>query len=199
MIRIRVNGTPAPQGSKRAFRHKTTGRIVVTEMSKAVKPWRDAVQAEMQRWLNRDALAWANYQGAQWRIIDAEGALAVSITFILPRPRGHYGTGRNAATLKPTAPAMPATRPDLDKLVRSTLDGLKSGGAYGDDGQVAILSARKVYANGEAPGAVIEITAAGEAQHAAYCPAHKPSERNEYGLVEGKYPRQDGATHALHD
>jgi hypothetical protein len=35
--------------------------------------------------------------------------------------------------------AFPAKRPDLDKLVRSVLDGLSDGGAFDDDSQVASL------------------------------------------------------------
>jgi crossover junction endodeoxyribonuclease RusA len=80
------------------------------------------------------------------------------VTFSLARPAGHYGTGRNAGIVRAGAPEFPATRPDLDKLARSTLDGLKSAGLYGDDGQVVILNVNKRYClNGEPPGAGIEI------------------------------------------
>ena len=142
MIRIRVNGTPAPQGSKR---HVGNGRMV--EMSKAVGPWREAVRAETQRAFH--GLRAEDFPGVP-------PAVSVALTFTLPRPRGHFRTGRNAHLLRDQAPTYPG-RPDLDKLVRAVLDGLTTGGAFTDDGQVAVLSARKVYANGEPPGAVIEI------------------------------------------
>ena len=42
-LTIRVNGTPAPQGSKRGFVVK--GRVVMAESSPKVKPWRQDVAA----------------------------------------------------------------------------------------------------------------------------------------------------------
>ena len=139
MITLRVDGEPAPQGSKSVGRH---GGIY--EKSRKVGPWRAAIRAA--------ALA----QGAG----TVAGPVDVSILFLLPRPAGHYRTGRNADLLKESAPSLPATRPDLDKLVRSTLDGLMLAGIYADDGQVATLTAWKRYAApslGENMGAEITI------------------------------------------
>jgi crossover junction endodeoxyribonuclease RusA len=140
-VRLRVNGPPAPQGSKRHV-----GRGVVIEMSAAVGPWREAVRSEVQR---------------AGIMFGARRPLSVTILFSLPRPRGHFRTGRNAGVLRDGAPVFPAGRPDLDKLVRSTLDGLAMGGAYADDSQVVSLRARKVYADGVPPGAEIGIHVAG--------------------------------------
>jgi len=79
--------------------------------------------------------------------------------FRLPRPKGHYGTGRNVAMLKPSAPLFPAGRPDLDKLLRSTFDALGEAGVWGDDAQVVAARGRKVYTTGyEPPGATILVT-----------------------------------------
>ena len=145
MISIRVHGTPAPQGSKRAFA-RPGGKPVVVEMSKAVGPWREAVRSETQDALEGSAGGWDSWP------------VTVTVVFMLPRPATHYRTGRNAHLLKDSAPVRPVTRPDLDKLVRSTLDGLKSGGAYTDDSQVTDLIAAKIYCvNGQAPGAEITI------------------------------------------
>jgi Holliday junction resolvase RusA-like endonuclease len=47
------------------------------------------------------------------------------------------------------------TMPDLDKVVRSTLDALTAAGVWTDDRLVARLSASKVY--GEEPGALIQV------------------------------------------
>jgi Holliday junction resolvase RusA-like endonuclease len=143
VITLRVDGEPAPQGSKSVGRHGG-----VYEKSKKVKPWRDAIRAA--------ALARTGAAASA----PVTGAVTVNITFWLPRPAGHYRTGRNSHLLHYSAPRCPLTRPDLDKLVRSTLDGLKEAGIYGDDGQVVDLSAHKRYAdaiNGEKPGAEIEI------------------------------------------
>ena len=45
---ITVYGRPAPQGSKKAFRHRATGKIITQEMSKYVRPWRAEVQRAAQ-------------------------------------------------------------------------------------------------------------------------------------------------------
>src|SRR5215472_3525905 len=101
VVHIRVNGRPAPQGSKR---HVGNGRMI--EMSKAVGPWREAVRAETQAAVTAPL----------------DGAVGVSVLFWLPRPRSHYRTGRHADVVKPTAPRRPTGRPDLDKLARAVLD-----------------------------------------------------------------------------
>lgn len=138
-LTIDVIGTPAPQGSKRAF--VVNGRAVMAESSKKVKPWRQDVKTAAFN-TDRDSLI---------------GPLRVEITFYLPRPGYHYGTGRNAGVLKATAPAYVDKKPDVDKLLRSTLDGLKEAGVYRDDAQVAIATGVKRYANA-ATGARITIT-----------------------------------------
>ena len=138
MITIEVRGLPAPQGSKRHVGHG-----VMVESSKAVGPWREAVRAETQR-VMRD-------HGDRPPL---EGALAITVTFELPRPRGHYGTGKNAGKLRTAAPRDPATKPDLDKLLRAVLDGLTAGGAWTDDAQVVRIGTVKRYGT---PGATIRI------------------------------------------
>jgi crossover junction endodeoxyribonuclease RusA len=142
VIVIRVAGIPAPQGSKRHV-----GNGVMVESSKAVRPWRDAVRTETQKFMT-----WAD--GIRGPL---PGPVRVHVLFYLPRPAGHYRTGR-VSGLRPSAPALPHRKPDIDKLARSTLDGLKEGGAYGDDAQVTTLTAQKFYADGMAPGAIIYIT-----------------------------------------
>ena len=77
------------------------------------------------------------------------GAVDVAITFWLPRPKGHFGSGRNADKLRPSASLFPAVTPDLDKLVRSVLDAL-TGVCFEDDRQVVGLLVTKRYA-GETP------------------------------------------------
>lgn len=139
MIKITVDGKPAPQGSK------TVGKWgQVYESSKALAPWRADVRAECQRVMR--AAGWC----------PVAGAVEVTIRFRLVRPRDHYGSGRNALTLKPSAPAYPrGKRDDIDKLTRAVLDALTQGGAYTDDGQVVHTEVWKTYA--DRPGADIVI------------------------------------------
>jgi len=137
---IRVKGHPAPQGSKRYFPNGG-----MREMSKNVAPWREAVRADTREALN----------GGQGLLT---GPVFVGLAFYLPRPKGHYGTGRNAGVVKDSAPSRPCGKPDIDKLARSTLDGLKFGGAFGDDAQVVALATTKWYCGyGQAPGAQITV------------------------------------------
>ena len=157
MLRFRVNGRPAPQGSKR---HLGNGRMI--EMSKAVAPWREAIRAEAQR-VRSDTLDEAR---APWRVEDewAKAGLgypvAVSLTFAMARPAAHYGRRGGQPYVKDSAPRVPSGRPDIDKLARAVLDGLVMGGVMADDGQVAVLKAYKTYAGpGETPGVLIEVEA----------------------------------------
>jgi len=133
-MNFKVQGVePAPQGSKR---HVGNGRMV--ESSKKVKPWRFAVsQAALE---------------TSHEMFD--GPVYVGITFLFARPKAHYNT---KGILKPNAPFHKVSKPDIDKLCRSTLDGI-TGILLKDDSQVACLMATKQYANeGEYIGAIITI------------------------------------------
>jgi Holliday junction resolvase RusA-like endonuclease len=142
MITIAVYGTPAPQGSKRAY-ISARGRAAVVESGSArQKSWRQAVVDA--------ALGHGTPMLA--------GPVAVDITFTLARPKSHYRTGKNAHLIRDSAPSWPARAPDIDKLTRNTLDGLTAAGTYADDGQVVKLTAVKQWADGRPPGAHITVT-----------------------------------------
>lgn len=134
---IVVYGHPAPQGSKRHV-----GKGVMVESSKHVKPWREDVR--------QAALAALSLQIGG----PLDGPLVARMVFTLQRPRSHYRTGRNAHLLRDAAPLRPAGYPDTSKLLRSTEDALKSGGAIRDDSLIVEYTrAAKVYA-GEDPEAL---------------------------------------------
>lgn len=130
-----VQGLPAPQGSKRGIVNRYSGKVNMIESSKRVKPWRADVRAKAEAFIDQ----------AGGRPL--EGPLALYLTFHMPRPKGHYGTGRNSSVLKESAPQHPIGKPDLDKLGRAILDAL-TGVVYTDDSQVVALSLRKMYAEG---------------------------------------------------
>ena len=137
MITITVAGTPAPQGNHRVNRHGA-----IYETSKAVGPWREAVRAETQRACD----------------VPLAGPVEVIVIFRLKRPKGHYGTGRNASVLRPAAPRYPDGKPDEDKLKRAVNDGLKAGGAFWDDAQIVHSDVWKTWADGDVPGATITVS-----------------------------------------
>jgi len=150
-IEIIVLGTPAPQGSKRGYAVKAkgayTGKVAQVESSAKVKPWRMAVK-----------YAAMEVRAANHQQVPMASAVTIEVIFRLPRPKGHFGTGRNAGLLKPSAPWFPTGRPDLDKLLRSTFDALGEAGVWGDDAQVVDVSAAKVYADLDfLPGAFISV------------------------------------------
>ena len=137
MTQIEVYGTPAPQGSKRVVR----GRLI------------DTNQQSLRDWRNLIAFS---AQGGEVRLIP--GPIRVITRFYLARPKHHFGSGKNAERLKPSAPSLPRGTPDLDKLVRAVLDAL-TGVAFNDDSQVTTLIASKYYADQRGPGAEIEVEA----------------------------------------
>lgn len=155
-MKVRVFGEPIPQGSMRAFvvrkGGRPTSRAVVTADNARTKPWRQAV---IDAW--HAALVSGDWDGMP--VNGATVPLRVTVIFLMPRPKSHYGSGRNAGQVRPSAPSAPAVMPDVDKLGRAVLDALKAAGAYRDDALVCDLHAIKTYTGpGEAPGAVIEIT-----------------------------------------
>lgn len=119
-LTVTVLGEAGPQGSKR---HVGGGRMI--ESSAKVRPWRDTVAWTAVRERNR-------VRG--WRPLT--GPVALGLTFTVVRPKSHYGTGRNAERIRPSAPARPIATPDLDKLIRSTQDALKTARILRDDSLV---------------------------------------------------------------
>lgn len=131
VVELFVAGRPAPQGSKRHV-----GKGVMIESSKAVGPWRTVV-------------AWTAAQAH--RGAPADGALAVHVEFVMPRP----------ARLPKRLPTPPHTsKPDTDKLLRAVGDALTAV-VWRDDSQVVDLHGVKRYAElDEQPGARIRVVAA---------------------------------------
>jgi Holliday junction resolvase RusA-like endonuclease len=132
-ILITVVGKAQPAGSKRAVPAggKPGARPFVVDANPKAKAWKDQVglQAAMQ------------YVGPL-----LEGALAVEMIFYEPRPKAHFGTGRNSGIVKDSAPAYPAKKPDLLKLARAVEDGL-TGVVWRDDSQTVDLGLGKRYGN----------------------------------------------------
>ena len=142
-VAFRVVGLPIPQGSLRAYRNANDGPVrLAYSNASTLAVWRGMVAAAA-----RDA--WGESEPP------TRQPVGVQINFGLPRPASHYGTGRNADRVRLSAPLLPATRPDLDKLTRAVLDAL-TGTILVDDAQVCLLDVRKVYAELE-PGAIVKV------------------------------------------
>ena len=140
---FRVLGTPVPQGSVKAF-----GSRVVANNEHALGSWRSDVASAAQR-----------AKPAEW---DINAAVSLRCEFVFPRPLSHYGTGKNATKLKPSAPRYHVKTPDVDKLVRGVADSIGDAVArvlLNNDSQIVTLYAAKRYSTDDFLGAIITVTA----------------------------------------
>lgn len=122
-LEFEVIGLPSPQGSKRAFVNKHTGRAAIVDVNApALRDWRSAIrQAAVDAMGDTPAPYYA-------------GAVAVRLSFRFPRP----------ASVKRV---WPSVAPDVDKIARAALDALTQAGVWEDDARVVQLLAQKVYAD----------------------------------------------------
>jgi crossover junction endodeoxyribonuclease RusA len=139
-VNLLVIGTPVPQGSTRAF--VVAGRAVTTAANPRTRPWKAAVAAVA-----------AEARPEDWPMLSP---IEVRARFAFTRPAAHYGSGRNAGRLRPSAPTHKVSVPDVDKLLRAVLDAL-TGVLFVDDRQVVAVDASKGF--GEVAGAWVRVTA----------------------------------------
>jgi Holliday junction resolvase RusA-like endonuclease len=136
---IIVYGSPAPQGSKKFVGRAASGRGIMVESSKKVRPWRDDVKGV--------ALAVRNGSPPM------DGPLIARMVFTLSKPTSSPKRKRT----------FPMRKPDVSKLVRSTEDALTDAGLIADDARIVEYErVAKVFPGEdpealEAPGVRIEI------------------------------------------
>ena len=80
-----------------------------------------------------------------WPVPPKSGLVELDLEFRLPRPKSHYGTGRNSGLVKGSAPVVP--HQDVDNLLKGAMDAA-SGVLYYDDKQVVRVTAVKAYGEG---------------------------------------------------
>jgi Holliday junction resolvase RusA-like endonuclease len=129
-----VCGVAKPAGSKRGFPLKRngryTGRVAMVDASgQAGKDWRGDVKHAAQSCYTREPMT---------------GALGLVLVFWISRPKCHFGSGKNSAVLKPSAPIYPTPQPDATKLLRSVEDAL-TGIVWKDDAQIVSQLVHKRY------------------------------------------------------
>ena len=172
LLDFTVRGIPTPAGSKSpapvyagsgADKHWTGKTRMIDgkltpKSQQARKSWRGAV---------REAVA-----DAMTEITDGTGRdpfpldypLTVGMVFTFARPATHFGTGRNRALVKASAPHAPMGKPDLIKLVRAVEDEITGAGLWRDDARVvSYFRLAKVYVGDPlamtAPGVRVAIRA----------------------------------------
>lgn len=143
-----VDGDPAAQGSKRLVSLRS-GRSVMLENSRKVKPWRSAVAAAAR--------------AAQCPLRSGDVLMCVRVRF--SRPKSHF---TSTGAIRAAAPVRPGYA-DCDKLARAVCDAL-TGIAYHDDRQVACLSIEREWSDpGAGNGAVVMLSDAPRAGDWKYC------------------------------
>lgn len=153
-LTVVVHGRPAPQGSKKYAGHRmnaASGRMsaVLVEQSKRVKPWRALVTAA-----TRDAITAGHIGRVPIHFPPLDGPLEAEIVFTVLKP---------ASAPKRTR-TWPITRHsgDVDKLIRSTFDGIADAQAVADDSRIIRVTATKTFPGEhpealDQPGAIIRL------------------------------------------
>jgi Holliday junction resolvase RusA-like endonuclease len=158
-LTVVVHGRPAPQGSKRYAGHRlnaASGRVsaVLVEQSKRVKPWRALVTAA-----TREAIQAGHVGRIPVHYPPLDGPLEADIVFTVLKPA-------SAPKRKRT---WPITRHsgDVDKLIRSTFDGIADAAAVVDDSRIIRVTATKTFPGEhpdalDQPGAIIHLYTLGD-------------------------------------
>lgn len=119
-----VPGVAHTKGSHRAFVVK--GRAIMTNDNPKEKGWRATIALVAHEAMAGRALL--------------DGAVHLELTFVRPRPKGHFNA---KGIVRPgVLSAQPSTKPDWDKMGRSVGDAL-NGICYRDDAQITTAIVRK--------------------------------------------------------
>ena len=135
LVSFTVYGIPAPQGSKTA--------IMVGGKARLVQAGGTGGRAKHAAWRNAVAAAAAEAAGD----VPLEGPLSIDVVFRFPRPQSRPKRHHGWHTV----------RPDHDKVLRATFDGLTDGGLVRDDCLFASITVVAVEEPGWS-GASIVIT-----------------------------------------
>lgn len=136
LLEFRVDGTPQPRGSKKAITVPGRRRGLLIDDNKQSGPWMDVVKFYARR---------AMAGRPPW-----DGPLCLKVIFFRERPAGHF---RADGSVKPSAPAFPATKPDSSKYMRAVEDAM-SQVVYVDDGRLVDSWPSKRWGK---PGVLIQL------------------------------------------
>lgn len=109
------------------------------------------IQVDPSKSDKQDFLAKAmEYKPAQ----PIDSKIELTVLFFFQRPKNHYGTGKNAKTLKIDAPNHYTSAPDADNLLKFVCDALN--GVFWVDDRL-IYSAKVIKAYSDTPRVCLEI------------------------------------------
>ena len=158
LIEFNVLGVPKPEP-----RPRWDGRKGIYVPSSAT-PWKHEIRAACKAAMMR--LGWSG-------VVEPGVPLRAVMVFRMPRPKGHWRTGRHSGKLKPNAPHRHTSKPDLDNLVKAALDAIGEFDGcptlvWADDSQVDDFggSCKRYVREGEQPGCLVSVS--------AHCPLENP-------------------------
>ena len=141
MISFFVPGVPIPKGSAKSFYNPKAHKVVTMQDNRdRQRPWASLIA----------------YTAQEVGCKPVDGPVKITLHFFFPRPKNHYGTGKNINNLKESAPTYHITTPDLDKLERCVLDSL-TGVVWHDDKQVREMASKKDYVHATSEGVAVMI------------------------------------------
>ncbi|MCE5269162.1 MAG: RusA family crossover junction endodeoxyribonuclease [Planctomycetaceae bacterium] len=129
MIEFQVLGQPATQGSKKVVPIYGKHGPIMKDGRVLTRAVEDNPQTAV--WRQQVASAARIAYGGPLLL----GPIALRLVFERPRPKGHFGSGKNASVVKSSAPDYPTSKPDSTKLTRAVEDSL-TGVLWQDDSQV---------------------------------------------------------------
>lgn len=104
---------------------------------------------------------WKHAVADAWRLLKrppVSGPVRLTLEFGFPRPKGHFGSGKNATAIRPSAPVCHTSKPDTDNLAKAVMDELTRIGAWGDDAAVWNLTCLRRWESSIYPkGCIITI------------------------------------------
>jgi Holliday junction resolvase RusA-like endonuclease len=132
-LQFMIVGRPQQRGSKIAQPIYGRDRKPVMKNGRVISVVRDD-NPKSESWMEQcRSGAFAAMQQAGMALMT--GPIELTAQFYFLRPKSHYGTGKNARTIKASAPRIHAQSPDLAKLIRCLEDSL-TGVVWHDDKQV---------------------------------------------------------------
>jgi Holliday junction resolvase RusA-like endonuclease len=140
-INFFANGHPKGQPRPKAF--SRGGRAGVYDPGTA------------EGWKGQVAIAAKDHRPAQ----PLTGPLSLILNFKMPRPKGHYRTGKRASELKDNTPFYHTGKPDVDNAAKAIMDAMTQLAFWQDDAQVASCLITKIYTQDTPPGCEIILQA----------------------------------------
>lgn len=127
-IKLEIYGNPIALKRHRTYRSETGANINIdpSKSDKEVMLWKAIAQKKPKK--------------------PFDCPLKLTCIFYMPRPKSHFGTGKNSGVIKAKAPVFHTSKPDNDNLQKFILDAL-NGIYWKDDSIVSTIISRKVYSN----------------------------------------------------